>query len=231
MKKWNGKLKAVTFSFDDGVTQDRRLVELFNRYGLKATFNLNSDFLGTENQLVRNGVQVRHDKVDASEVKSLYQGHEVAVHTLTHPDLTKLSEEEVIRQVEEDRKALSALCGYEVVGMAYPYGTCDKRTAQIIKNNTGVKYSRTVVSTHSFDVQTEDMLIFNPTVYYVEPCLEEIVDAFLALETDKPQLLYIWGHAYEMDAKYISWEAFERICEKLSGKDDIFYGTNAEVLL
>ena len=39
---WNGKRKAVTFSYDDGVTQDRQLVELLNRYGLKATFNLNS---------------------------------------------------------------------------------------------------------------------------------------------------------------------------------------------
>ena len=42
---WNGKKKAITFSFDDGVTQDRRLVEIFNKYGLKATFNLNSELL------------------------------------------------------------------------------------------------------------------------------------------------------------------------------------------
>ena len=27
---WNGKKKAVTFSYDDGVTQDRRLVEMMN---------------------------------------------------------------------------------------------------------------------------------------------------------------------------------------------------------
>ena len=38
MQKWQGKLKAVTFSFDDGVTQDKRLVEILNKYGLKATF-------------------------------------------------------------------------------------------------------------------------------------------------------------------------------------------------
>ena len=34
---WNGKLKAVTFSFDDGVTQDIKLIEILNKYGLKAT--------------------------------------------------------------------------------------------------------------------------------------------------------------------------------------------------
>ena len=40
---WNGKKKAITFSFDDGVRQDVRLIEILNRYNLKATFNLNSE--------------------------------------------------------------------------------------------------------------------------------------------------------------------------------------------
>ena len=68
-------------------------------------------------------------------------------------------------------------------------------------------------------------------MYYIAEDLEEIVDRFLALETDVPQLLYIWGHSYEMDAQYITWEEFERICQKLAGHADIFYGTNKEVLL
>ncbi len=38
----DNKYKALTFSYDDGVEQDRRLVKLFNQYNLKATFNLNS---------------------------------------------------------------------------------------------------------------------------------------------------------------------------------------------
>ena len=36
---FQGKMKALTFSYDDGVTQDARLIEIFNKYGLKATFN------------------------------------------------------------------------------------------------------------------------------------------------------------------------------------------------
>ena len=40
------KRKAITFSYDDGVTQDIRLIELMNKYGLKGTFNLNSELLG-----------------------------------------------------------------------------------------------------------------------------------------------------------------------------------------
>ena len=36
---FNGKKKTVTFSYDDGITQDIRLIELLNKYGLKCTFN------------------------------------------------------------------------------------------------------------------------------------------------------------------------------------------------
>ena len=41
-----GKERALTLSYDDGVQQDRRLVALLRKYGVKATFNLNSGRLG-----------------------------------------------------------------------------------------------------------------------------------------------------------------------------------------
>lgn len=229
---WNGKKKAITFSFDDGVTQDIRLIEILNKYGLKATFNLNSGFFGNVWSLPVNGVEVSHIKVQAKEVKDIYQGHEVAAHTITHPFLPDLDEAEIIRQVEEDRKTLSALCGYDVMGMAYPCGgqNNDDRVAKIIQENTGVRYSRTTVSTYAFDLQ-ENLYRFNPTVWYGDARFESLIDEFLALETDKPKLFYVWGHAYELDAGVPSWEKFEELCKKLSGKEDIFYGTNKQVFL
>ena len=51
-KIFGGKNKALTFSYDDGVTQDVRLIEIFNKYGLRATFNLNSGLLGKSGELV-----------------------------------------------------------------------------------------------------------------------------------------------------------------------------------
>ena len=96
---WNGKKKAVTFSFDDGVTQDIRLIEILDKYGLKCTFNLNSEFLGLEGTLDRNSRTVRHDKIARDKINEVYGGHEVAVHTLTHPFLPSLDENEIIRQV------------------------------------------------------------------------------------------------------------------------------------
>ena len=114
--------------------------------------------------------------------------------------------------------------------MAYPCGGVnnDDRVAEIIRENTGVRFARGLDSTYSFDLQ-ENLLRFKSSVYYIESCLDEVVDKFLSTKSDEPQLLYIWGHSYEMDAEYISWEKFEEVCKKLSGKDDIFYGTNREV--
>ena len=228
---WNGKNKAITLSFDDGVKQDIRLLEILNKYGLKSTFNLNSARLG----LVKTAADgEKRDVVKASQVRDLYAGHEVAVHTLTHPNLKELDEETIIRQVEEDREKLSSLCGYEVVGMAYPFGDADRRVADIIEKNTGVKYARTVTSTMDFRVQKDDLLLLNPSFYWGQhSAIETAVDSFLALKTDEPQVLYIWGHSYELDMKElpINWEWFETLCEKISKREDIFYGTNKEIFI
>ena len=55
-------------------------------------------------------------------------------------------------------------------------------------------------------------------------------EKFLKLDATEPSVLYIWGHAYELDA-YQAWAWFEELCKLLSGKNDVFYGTNREVLL
>ncbi|MEO6053309.1 MAG: polysaccharide deacetylase family protein [Chthoniobacterales bacterium] len=49
-----GKRKAVTLSYDDGVRQDRKFVEILKRHGVKSTFHLNieiADYLRAITQL------------------------------------------------------------------------------------------------------------------------------------------------------------------------------------
>lgn len=233
MTNYNGKLKAVTFSFDDGITQDKRLVELLNKYGLKATFNINSSLLGLKNELEINGRKVRHDKNSADKIREIYSGHEVAVHTLTHPNLTEQDEQTIIWQVEEDRKALERLTGQNVHCMAYPCGGVnnDDRVADIIKKHTEIRFARTITSSYSFDIPT-NLLRYDPSVFYIEKDkLFELGEKFINLKSDKPQVFYIWGHSYEMDAQCISWKEFEDFCKLISNRDDIFYGTNGQIFL
>ena len=228
---FNGKNKALTFSYDDGVTQDKRFIEILDKYGLRCTFNLNSGLLGTANLLVCDGVTVAHCKPRPEEIAEIYKNHEIASHTLTHPMLPELDEAEIIRQVEEDRLRLSELAGYEVTGFAYPGGgvNYDSRVAEIIRQNTGIKYCRTTVSSFSFDLQ-ENLYEFKPTVSHHREFGEmlRLGKEFTELVTDTPKLFYIWGHSYEFDI-YNRWAEFEEFCEMISGRDDIFYGTNSEV--
>ena len=225
--------KALTFSFDDGITQDIRMIELLNKYGLKCTFNLNSELLGTPRILIREGLRISHYKIAPSDVKYVYEGHEVAAHTLTHPNLTLLEKDEIIRQAEEDRKNLSELAGYEVIGMAYPGGGInhDERVARIIRENTGVRYCRTIITTGSFG-QPEDLFRFHTTEYCLRwDRLMSLGREFLELKAPGRAVFSVWGHSYEMDYDKQNWIRLEAFFEMLAGRKDIFYGTNKEVLL
>ena len=227
---FNGKKKAITFSYDDAVTQDIRLIEILDKYGLKATFNLNSGHLGKPGELLREGVYVRHDKIAPDKIREVYKNHEVAAHTVTHPFLPSLSDEEIIHEVEDDRVALSNLVGYEVVGMAYPCAgeNNNDRVAALIKNHTGIRYCRTITCDESF-VPGQNLYRFNPTAFHKD--FEK--NYLLAERFFKPEVegvFYIWGHAYEFDIDN-SWDKFEQFCKFVSGRDDVFYGTNKEILL
>lgn len=231
---FNGKMKAITFSYDDAVTQDQRLIALFNKYGCKCTFNLNSGLLGQPGSLVREDVTVAWVKPRPCEIAKIYEGHEVAAHTLTHPVLKSLSDEEIVRQVEEDRLALSQLVGYEVVGMAYPGGDhcLDERVYRLVAEKTGIQYARcTTKADEPFALQS-DLIRFRPSVHHHGEWdrMFALAEEFIAAKPETPQIFYIWGHAYEFDI-HNTWDRFEEFLRLVSGHEDIFYGTNAQCLL
>jgi len=218
--------KAVTFSYDDGVTPDLKLIEIFNKYGMKCTFNLNFGLGPNSGTWECNGKPV--SRLDLTEHVNAYAGHEIAAHALTHQNLVKISVEEARREMVEDRDGLTKLFGKCPVGMAYPYGTFNDEVVELL-DNLGFKYARTVWSSHNFDIQ-EDLLRFRPTCHHDDEKLFELAEEFLSMETEEPKIFYIWGHSYEFMGNE-NWDRMEKLCQMLSGRDDIFYGTNEEVLL
>lgn len=228
----NGKEKCLTFSYDDGVTQDRRLVELFNKYGVRCTFNLNSGCFGKTGIAWGDFVrETTHNKIEKSEVADLYQGHEVAVHTVSHPNLCHLGKDAIRYEVMEDRKVLEQLVGYPVTGMAYPYGTYDGTTIETLRE-CGICYSRTVVSTRLLGVP-RDFMTWHPTCHFGDEGMEDLISVFLedtkaSEENCYQKLLYIWGHSYELDG-YDTWGKMEETLQRLSGQDDVWYATNIEI--
>ena len=209
-----GVHKALTLSYDDGRDHDRRFVDKLNEYGFKGTFHLNSGFFGKDGY------------VRADEIASLYQGHEVSAHTVDHPFLEQSPIDQVAGTILADRQALEALVGYPVRGMSYPFGTYNDRVVATLPT-LGIEYARTTASHGTFGMP-DHPLTWHPTCHHKQ--MMEHVDDFLApLRHAKLMLFYVWGHSYEFENDG-NWDLIDRFAERTSGRDDVWYATNAEII-
>ena len=222
----NGKMKALTLSYDDGVEQDKRLIEILNRYNIKATFNLNSGIQSGANQWLNGELLMR--RMNIHSLPELYRGHEIAVHSLTHPHLENLDRETIKNEIEQDKLNLQRIFGVEIKGMAYPYGTFNETVVEVVRE-CNLHYARGVYSTGSFDIPQE-LLTLRPTAHHENPSLMKLAESFINLKPSKPQVFYLWGHSYEFDVNN-NWNVIEDFCRLIAGRDDIYYATNAEALL
>lgn len=223
-----GLHKALTLSYDDGVEQDKKLIEIMVKYGLKGTFNLNSGIYAPEGTTYAPGTI--HRRMTEEEVTNLYtkNGMEVATHGYTHPFLNRIPSHIVAQEIIDDRRTLEKQFGCIVRGHAYPFGTFNEMVKDVLKQ-CGITYARTVRSTHWFN-PPEDWLELDPTCHHDDPELFELCDKFLSMDGDwgYPQIFYLWGHAYEFEANN-NWDRIEKFAEKMAHKDNIWYATNSEI--
>jgi len=222
-----GKSKALTFSYDDGVSEDIRLINIFRENGLKGTFNINSGLFGPESG--ENTSKWKHRRLSLSEVKRYYTDDvcEVACHCVTHADLPACDTASACLEVLNDRLALESIFGRQIHGMAYPYGTYNDSVVNILRN-AGIYYARTTVSTLKFSMPT-DWLRLPATCHHKNPALNELADRFISLHPNRePQMFYVWGHSYEFNDDN-NWDLIENFSKKISGRDDIWYAKNIEL--
>lgn len=215
--------KYVTFSFDDGVEQDVRFVGELNKYGFKATFNINTGIQTRANCWVNDGVEIH--RMNVKGLDKLYAGHEVAVHGLTHPRLDELDPETIFNELYYDKKNIEDWFGKEVVGMAYPYGSYNDEVIKIARE-VGIKYARTAGTSMKFSVP-RDLMKYTGTCHFSNADIFGLIDEFEKLPEDgSRRVLYIWGHTYEFDVLK-KWDILKEILERLKTVDANFV-TNRE---
>lgn len=227
-----GKAKAVTFSYDDGTSQDKRLAELFDKYGMKGTFNFNCE--------KRRKFNFSKEEID--EI-FLSKGHEIAVHGANHRANGLLRPIEGIREVLECRLELEKKCGRIIRGMAYPDSGINRIATftnyseiKAYLTELDIAYARTLGGDNNLFKLPEDFHAWKPSAHHDNPNIMEYIDEFLKLDISPevyhprriPRLLYIWGHSYEFD-RNDNWDHIENICKKLSGNEEIWYATNIEI--
>lgn len=221
-----GRPKCLTLSYDDGVINDRRLVKLMKKYGLKGTFNINS---GEYADAEYDDYQKKHRRMTKQAALELYKnsGFEVASHAVTHPFLEQLPAAACTREILRDRRSLEADYGQIVRGFAYPYGTFSDDVVNALKA-CGMVYARTVISSHSFDLP-EDWLRLKPTCHHGDKELKALTNKFIGDHNGRgPWLFYLWGHSYEFDFGD-NWDIIEEFTADVAAREDIWYATNIEV--
>lgn len=225
-----GKTKAFVFSTDDGPVQDRRLVALLNKYHLKGTFHLNSNKLNTPNYLQKE------------ELKSLFKGHEVSVHTANHPGLSGLPPAEIRSEILGDKLALEKISGCSVRGMAYPFGNYNDEVVEIAKAS-GMEYARVVDETRNFSLPS-DFLRWKPSIHHFGQAFYDskntendqkelalsakLTDDFLRADT--LALYSIWGHSWEMGDSDAKWNDLDTCFKQISANKAVVSLTMIEVV-
>lgn len=233
-----GKFKVLTFSYDDGKIEDRRLVKLFNKFNLKAAFNLNT------------GIIDPAIRIPQEEWPELYKGHDIAVHTFTHPTMIRLNNYNALREILDDKDNLEKIFKRPIYGLAYPNGSYDNRIVDIAKS-VGIKYARVTndkyAATKAAEAYAanaegpmllgdengfsmpEDYMRWVPTCHHNHN-LVDFGKKFMAL-TKKQYLymMYVWGHSFEFERNN-NWEIIEEFCEMIANRDDIWYATNSDIV-
>jgi len=220
-----GKSKALILSFDDGTISDRRLVQLLNKYELKGTFHLNSNKLDTKNYLTKE------------EIKNLFIGHEISVHSANHPGLSGMSKIDIVYEVIEDRKELEKMSGNTIRGMAYPFGSYDDYVVETV-SGLGIEYARTVADTYNFSIP-KNFLMWHPSIHQfgkaffipndAENNKKELTTFYNLvadfIKVDTLALLNVWGHSWENNGEGNRWIEMENFFKLVSKNMDIYYTT------
>ncbi len=224
-----GRAKAFTMSYDDGVVEDKRLIEIMQSNGLRGTFNVNSGMWRASKVLPSGNVRGRMGLEDAQELYAA-DGIEVAGHGLSHPYLEQLPASMCAHELMTDRINLEEQFSAIVTGFAYPFGTYDEDVVKCLKA-CGFHYARTAIETEKFDIpkMLDDWLVLKTTCRHRNPRLKELGEKFLAKsEGGAPQMFYLWGHSYEF-ADDNNWELIEDFAAFIGGRENIWYATNGEL--
>jgi peptidoglycan/xylan/chitin deacetylase (PgdA/CDA1 family) len=122
---YSGKRIALTFDDSGTASQIRNILDILDAYGIKSTFFPTGSFASANPSLI-------------GEIAS--RGHKVENHTLSHVELTKVSDAEIRRQIREANSILRNITGETPYLLRPPYGSYDSRVLRIA-GEEGMKYA------------------------------------------------------------------------------------------
>jgi len=208
-KDYRPKLRFDS-SWDDGYVFDRELSDLLKKFNLPGTFYIPG--AGGEFPL------------NASLVKKLVEdGFEIGGHTVSHPqDMKMLSEEMMVPEILNNKKALEILSGQEIKKFCYPRGRFDERVIKVLKQ-LGFTSART---TKVLQTLVDDPFR-TPTAIHVYQRQEygdmdwvEAANIMVDQAIRTNGIFHIWGHSWEINRDN-NWDKLEKFFEWLTDNYEI----------
>lgn len=131
----NLPVKPIILSFDDGYKDFyQNAFPLFKERQMKAVSFVIADFVG------------RDQYMNNSEIKVLDEyGIEIGSHTLSHPDLTKISSDKANEEIVKSKAVLEQIIGKSIVSFCYPSGKFNDATEADVEK-AGYSYAVTTQS-------------------------------------------------------------------------------------
>lgn len=223
----------VTTGWDDGTVTDLKLAELLEKYGIKGTFYIAKSFL--DNPLPKKDIVALDKKV------------EIGAHTISHPDLTKVSLLEAEKEIKDSKTYLEDLLGHSISMFCYPYGRYNDKIKRLVKDS-GFIAARTC-DPEGFNLPEDPyqwhttLLISNGSplmalriwwkFHLWKPSSlldwESRAKLLFDLALEEWGVYHIYGHSSEIEGKN-EWDKLERVLKYISNREGVGYMTNGEVM-
>jgi len=117
---------ALTYDAGSGAAGAEAILDVLKKHGVTVTFFLTGKWAEQYPDLAR---------------RIALDGHEVGNHSYSHPDLTTLSDEEVLRQIRDAEEAITAATGRPPAPLfREPYGAYSDHERRLVRQ-AGYSYS------------------------------------------------------------------------------------------
>lgn len=231
----------VTTSWDDGHPMDLKLAEFLLEFGIKGTL-----YVAPYNR--ERAVMM------GSDLRALSEYFEIGAHTLTHPDLRRLNNQQLENEISGSKLRLEDLLGKPVNMFCYPKGRHSQRVRQAVQK-AGFMGARTI---KEFYLNLENDAWRIPTTLQAFPLPPwirlrheikirnwhglgkfwktginktwvQLAMIFLEELLNNGGIWHLWGHSWEVE-KYGLWEGLKAVFDMVAHHEDIRYLTNAQIL-
>jgi hypothetical protein len=160
------------------------------------------------------------------EVNAVYQGHEIASHSYSHPYFDNMVETDVLKELGSDKFFLEKLTGREVAGYATPFYYYSELMADCVRH-CGFEYGRISEESNDYSVPS-DFYRWRGSKFHWDTDLEEFVQGFLETEQELA-LCQLVGHSYDLDVMNL-WDKMERICHNVGMNPQVWPATHIEIV-